>query len=412
MQTRTMRFIDAWVGKPLCWLLTLQNRISKGLRGVLTHAAPPQKILFVKLEEQGALVVAVPAIRRAAAMVGSENLYFVTFDENRRILDLMGLVPPENIFQIRSHAYAHLIWDTLRVVWRVRRLGIDATVDMEFFARGSAILTYLCGSRLRVGLHGFDTGGPYRGDLMTHRVFYNPYLHTANAYEVLVRALEQEPFDIPMLKAPVNSWREELPAFIASDAATSRVKELLQIHTRATPTGPRFVFHTNCNDVLRVRKWPEQNYVALAEALLHDYPGASFILTGLANEAAASEALAKQIGDRAISLAGKLSLLELLTLVDLADVLVTNDSGPAHFAGLTRAHLVVLYGPETPALFGPLGKRTRVLYQSFACSPCLTAFNYRLSPCNDNKCMKSISIEQVREAVTACLEERKSPSTC
>lgn len=412
MQTRTMRFIDAWVGKPLCWMLTLQNRISMGLRGALTHAAPPQKILFVKLEEQGALVVAVPAIRRAAAMVGSENLYFVTFDENRRILDLMGLVPPENIFQIRSHAYAHLIWDTLRVVWRVRRLGIDATVDMEFFARGSAILTYLCGSRRRVGLHGFDTGGPYRGDLMTHRVFYNPYLHTAIAYEVLVRALEQEPFDIPMLKAPVTSWREELPAFIPSDAANSRVKELLQTHTGTTSTGPRFVFHTNCNDVLRVRKWPEQNYVALAEVLLHDYPNATFILTGLANETAASDALAKQIGDRAISLAGKLSLLELLTLVDHADVLVTNDSGPAHFAGLTRAHLVVLYGPETPALFGPLGKRTRVLYQSFACSPCLTAFNYRLSPCNDNKCMKSIPIEQVREAVTACLEERKSPSTC
>jgi len=412
MQTRTMRFIDAWVGKPLCWMLTVWNRINTALRTAQTNTAPPNKVLFVKLEEQGALVVAVPAIRRAAAMLGSENLYFVTFDENRRILDLMGLVPPENIFQIRSQSSRHLLWDTLRVVWRVRRLRIDATIDMEFFARGSAILTYLCGSRRRVGLHGFETGGPYRGDLMTHRVFYNPYLHTADAYEVLVRALEQEPFDIPMLKAPVCSSREELPAFVPSDAATRRVNELLQAHGNVVPAGPLVVFHTNCSDVLRVRKWPEQNYVALAQLLLRDYPDATVVLSGLPNEAETSESLKKQMGDRAISLAGKLSLLELLTLLDRADVLVTNDSGPAHFAGLTRAHLVVLYGPETPALFGPLGKRTHVLYQSFACSPCLTAFNYRLSPCSDNKCMKSIPVDQVYEAVAACLEERKSPSPC
>ena len=43
---------------------------------------------------------------------------------------------------------------------------------------------------------------------------------------------------------------------------------------------------------------------------------------------------------------------ELLTLYTLADVLVTNDSGPAHFASLTPVHTVVLFGPETPLLFG------------------------------------------------------------
>ncbi|MEO7135079.1 MAG: glycosyltransferase family 9 protein [Vicinamibacterales bacterium] len=43
---------------------------------------------------------------------------------------------------------------------------------------------------------------------------------------------------------------------------------------------------------------------------------------------------------------------ELLTLYTLASVLVTNDSGPAHFASSTPGHTIVLFGPEPPLLFG------------------------------------------------------------
>ena len=57
---------------------------------------------------------------------------------------------------------------------KIRRLGIDATVDMEFFARAPAVLAFLTGARRRVGLHRFTTEGPYRGDLLTHRVAAQP----------------------------------------------------------------------------------------------------------------------------------------------------------------------------------------------------------------------------------------------
>jgi len=378
-----------------------------------TLESPPRKILFVKLEEQGALVVAVPAIRRAERLVGRENLYFVSFDQNRQILDLMGLLPEENIFQIRSHHPLHIVLDTLKVVWRVRRIGIDATVDMEFFARGSAVLTYLCGSSRRVGLHGFDAGGPYRGDLMTHRVFYNPYLHTADAYDVLVRALEQAPLEVPLLKAPVAATREALPRYASQSGGHVRIRALLDSTLQGRSGMPVVVFHTNCSDVLRVRKWPEENYVALGREIVQAYPEALIVLTGLEREGAESRKLAAAIGpDRAVSLAGALTLEELLCLFNVSDVVVTNDSGPGHFAGLTSAHLVVLYGPETPALFGPLGVNSRVLYKSFACSPCLTAFNFRLSPCSDNLCIKSISVAEVFEAVCASLQERDGATTC
>ncbi len=90
---------------------------------------------------------------------------------------------------------------------------------------------------------------------------------------------------------------------------------------------------------------------------------------------------------------------ELLTLYTLASVLVTNDSGPAHFASLTPVHTVVLFGPETPLLFGSRSPATTIIWKQLACSPCVSVFNHRLSPCRNNVCMQSITVDEVFDAV-------------
>ena len=107
------------------------------------------------------------------------------------------------------------------------------------------------------------------------------------------------------------------------------------------------------------------------------------------------------------TLAGKTSLRELLVLYTLADVLVTNDSGPAHFASLTNIESVVLFGPETPKLFGAIGPGFHAVYAKLACSPCVNAFNHRFSPCTDNLCMQSITPEEVYGRVKECLGKGK-----
>jgi ADP-heptose:LPS heptosyltransferase len=90
----------------------------------------------------------------------------------------------------------------------------------------------------------------------------------------------------------------------------------------------------------------------------------------------------------------------------LAEVLVSNDSGPAHFATLTEVDVVVLFGPETPALFAATSPRTHVLWAGLACSPCINAFNDRVSPCTNNQCMQAITVEQVFAAVCRHYEAR------
>ena len=96
---------------------------------------------------------------------------------------------------------------------------------------------------------------------------------------------------------------------------------------------------------------------------------------------------------------------DVLQLCHLSQVLITNDSGPAHFATLTPVPVVTLFGPETPTLYGPRGKRAKNLFAGIACSPCLTAFNHRNSSCTDNVCLQEIKVQQVLEAAGSLMDD-------
>jgi ADP-heptose:LPS heptosyltransferase len=82
--------------------------------------------------------------------------------------------------------------------------------------------------------------------------------------------------------------------------------------------------------------------------------------------------------------------------------MVTNDSGPAHFAAASGLPTIVLFGPETPDLYRPLGNSTAI-YAGLACSPCVSASNHRKSACDNNVCMSAISVDEVFRAVDAVL---------
>src|SRR5438132_1635639 len=128
---------DRWVGVPLCAILTLLRRIFECARRPGPHQV--RRILFVKLAEQGSTVLAYPAIRRAIDMVGRENVYFVVFEDNRFILDAMDLIPEGNVITIATHSLFGFTFSTLRSVLQVRKIGIDAVVDVEFLTRFSAM---------------------------------------------------------------------------------------------------------------------------------------------------------------------------------------------------------------------------------------------------------------------------------
>jgi len=111
--------------------------------------------------------------------------------------------------------------------------------------------------------------------------------------------------------------------------------------------------------------------------------------------------------DRCVNLAGETTLRQLMVLYGLAEVMVTNDSGPAHFASLTPIDVVTLFGPETPAVFGSRSPRSHIIWAGLACSPCVNAFNQRVTSCKENRCMARISVDEVFATVCRVYEQRK-----
>ena len=184
MQVRSMRFLDRWAGIPISIVLTGVRKLDDLFRRPLDK--PPTRIVIIKLVEQGATVIAAPAIKRAIEMVGRDNVFFAVFVENRPILDLLNLIPAENVIAIRNDGLFAVAADTLRAIFRLRRENVDTAVDFEFFSRFSGALTFLSGARRRIGFHSYSGEAGFRGDLMTHRVAYNIRLHASATYRMPV----------------------------------------------------------------------------------------------------------------------------------------------------------------------------------------------------------------------------------
>jgi ADP-heptose:LPS heptosyltransferase len=387
--------LDRWVFVPLCFLLTVVRRISNWVPR-RRPAGLIRNLLFIKFAEQGSTVLAVSAIQRAISRVGRENVYFAAFEENRFILDVMEMIPEENVLTVPTTSMLAMCVGTMRVLIRMRSIRFDAAVDMEFMARFSAAITYMSGARSRAGLHGYFGEGPYRGDLMTHRVLFNPYLHTSEMFQALVASLERSGDSFPSFDFRPAVEPSPPPSFRPSPEEIAEIDAILRPLMPSNPDGPLILLNPNASDFLPLRRWPLDRYRHLASALLEKLPEAHIAFTGLRSEEPASVSLVQTIGNkRCFSLAGKTSLRQLLALYTRACILVTNDSGPAHFAVLTSIRVVTLFGPESPGLFASRCERNRVVHARLACSPCVNVFNNRQSACSDNLCMQAITVDDV-----------------
>ena len=405
MEVTTMRRIDGWIGTPICALLTVVRKLTDPFR----RSAPdnPRRILIVKLAEQGATVVAYSALRRATEMVGRENVFFAVFAENRFIIDQLDLIPAGNVIEIRTDkGIFSLAGDLLAALRRFWREDLDTSIDFEYYARASAIISYLSGATRRVGFHSFAGEASYRGDLMTHRLVFNPFLHAGQIFRFLVEAADVPANSLPAMNTP--RWEDEQPPMIEPSA--EEVEEVEEIVRQVTgqKQAPRLILlNANTGDLLPLRRWHRPRYVELAQRLLERYPEAYIGLTGSPSEAAGAQELVDAVGsERCVNFGGTTTLRQLLILYFLSELMVTNDSGPAHYSALTPIDVITLFGPETPAAFGSLSPRSHLFWAGLPCSPCINAFNDRWSPCQNNLCMQAITVDQVFTRACEVFDQR------
>jgi ADP-heptose:LPS heptosyltransferase len=408
MKVDTMRWIDRRIGAPLCAIATPLVRLWHLVFARPWRPAP--RLLFIELSEMGSTILAEPAMRKARERLGAE-LFFVIFRRNVGSLDLVGTIAPANIFTIRDNSLLHLAWDTLTFLIWTRRKGIDTVVDLELFSRFTALITGFSGASRRVGFYRFHNEGLYRGEMLTHRVSYNPHIHIAKNFIALVDALLAVTPTVPYAKTLIGDQEIEppviRPAAAAREAVLARVREL----TGFDPATQRLVLiNPNASELLPHRRWMPDRYGELVRRVIASHDDVIVLITSAPEEQAEAEALAAACGARCFSFAGKTSIVELPALYSHAVAMVSNDSGPAHFAAATRLPTIVLFGPETPKLYRPLGT-AQAIYAGLACSPCVSAHNHRKTACNDNVCMQAIGVEQVYVALTELLARRGGPGS-
>jgi ADP-heptose:LPS heptosyltransferase len=250
---------------------------------------------------------------------------------------------------------------------------------------------------------------PFRGDVFTHRLLYNPHLHIAPYYLLLVEAAFAPATDEPLLKElPPSPAALAMPVFTPAPEEAASVRTLIEKELGAPLGRPFVLLNPNASDIVPLRKWPQENFELLARRILKEWPEAVIGFTGGRAESARAAELVARLGPkRAVSLAGKTSLRELLVAYTLADLLVTNDSGPGHFSSMVPSmDSLVLFGPETPAIWGPLGPASRTLTAGLACSPCVNPLNHRFSPCQNPRCMQRLTADRVWEEIEPILRRR------
>ncbi len=413
MTPRTIWRLDRWLGIPACAILTPWARLERS-RKILLYPVQPRRILFVKLIEMGSTVLAAPAFEEAARHVGRENIFLLVFRSNRPIADILPCFFPDHILTLDDRNLLTLMRDFGRVRQRVAAAHIDAAIDMEGLTRASAVITYLLRTRYRVGYYNFTAEGPYRGRLFTHELNYTFQHHVSRMFLSMVYALFAPMDQTPFLKETIPDEKIRLPMFTPSENDIQEIRTLLAPFMGNDTAARLVLLNPNCSDLLPLRRWPTDHFVDLGRVLLSQIPDVHIVITGAPSEEQDCARMAQAIGNppRVFSLAGRTTLRQLLTLYTMSHVLVSNDSGPCHFASLTSIATIALFGPETPALYGPLGPRVHVLSAGLACSPCVNLLNHRFSPCRDNVCMRRIRVQQVAAAVQRVLaesDERKRP---
>ena len=410
ISVNTMRAIDHWVGVPLCAVASPLVALIDSVKNLFTRGPEiPKKLLFIELSEMGSAILVDPAMRNAQAR-GAE-LYFLIFKSNRASLTLLNTVKTENIFTIDSSSLGGLIKDTLGFLWLARRHHIDTVIDLELFSRFTALLTGLCGARRRVGYHIFHGEGLWRGFMLTRKVHYNPHIHITKNFLSLIHAAFAKEIEVPFSKIQIPDSEVRLEQAIINLAALEKVRE--RIEQQAKEAGIEYVYgkqrlilvNPNASDLLPQRRWAQQRFSELIQSVNMQYPHDLILITGSPAELAYVEKVRVVANVKnALNFAGQVTFAELPPLYTLSDVMVTNDSGPGHFSAVTPLRTVVLFGPETPALYGSIGNSIAIT-ANLACSPCVSAANHRKTPCQDNVCMQAITVAQVLDKVQIQLQE-------
>lgn len=354
---------------------------------------PVRKVLLVKFWGMGSLQLLTPAVRVLRTRYPDAELTLLTLDQNRAFAQGLGIYDRVLDLKVSDAGWFGLASRILRLFWGLRRERFDVVYDLEFFTKFSAVVTAISGSPVS---YGFSSPQVWRGRFHSHTVPFNRYWHVARNFRSLVGGENGE-----------DVSADHLSAFQVQPEHQEEVDRVLP-EAIARSGRPLIALNPNAGALSLERRWPRSYFAELSRRLIRERD-ACLVLIGTRDELQWTADLQAMVGtvpeDRLINLAGKLSMGGLHALLTRVSGFVTNDSGPMHVAAALGVPTVGLFGPETPVIYRPLGRRARALYNPPPCSPCINVHNNKFAVCHRGRpdCLIGITVDEVFEELDALL---------
>ena len=326
-----------------------------------------KKILIMNVNWIGDVIFSTPFIK--AVRQNYPDSYIACL-LHPRCVDVLKDNPRINDIIIYDEDGAHKgLIGKLKLIASIRKKKFDiAFILHRSFTK--ALIAFLAGARERVGYPTkrrgmFLTKIAEISDEEIHKVEY--FLNLARAYGMDARDLSYEFFIR-------DSDRKKIRQFLTGNGIGDR--DLVIVLCPGGNWDPK--------------RWESDNFAKLADMLIEKL-GAKVVLSGAKKDMALTEDIKKVMKNIPVVSCGKTDLKELGALLERANLVVANDSGPMHLAVAMKTKVVALFGPTSPRLTGPYGQGNyRVIWKNEECDvPC-----YDLS-CTDNRCMAAITVDDV-----------------
>jgi heptosyltransferase-2 len=273
--------------------------------------------------------------------------------------------------------------------WRARRFVLAVLLPNAF---APALVAALARVPSRAG---YATQG--RAALLTHRFpvpEWRGRRHEVFYYLNLVAGLERL-----LYGTAAAETREPDTRLPAPEARTREALDILR--ERGARAGRPLVAICPGSTNSRAKRWPAERFAAVAD-MLAESAGAEVVLVGAGEEADISEEVARLMRARPVVLTGRTDLSQTAAVLREADLLVTNDTGPAHVAAAVGCPVVVIFGPTNPVTTRPFSPTAEVVRRPPDCAPCM------LRECPiDHRCMTAVTAEEVFERAAHALEARR-----
>ena len=336
-------------------------------------ARPPKKILIIKPSSLGDVVHSLPFLNSIRSCFPKAEIHWVIAKGLEGLLDGHPMV--DRLVVINKDLWKKIsrATETAREVKRlfhsIRYEGYDLAIDLQGLLR-SGLIAMASRAPVRVGFSEAREGS---------RLFYNRIvrggrdIHAVERYMKVAGALgcdtEEIIFTFPFPKQ--------------ENSGTDDFRERFRDYIVIVP-GARW----------STKIWPAENFGKTASML----PLRSVVI-GSRADAAIAERVVGTSGGKAVSVAGKTSITELIEIMRGARLVISNDSGPMHIAAACGVPVAAIFGPTSPEMTGPYGRSHVVIRSSVSCSPCFK------KKCSDLKCMKEITPAVVYERVRELLED-------